>query len=50
MRMAPEEHTALHQMEGAARVWNGTPDWAKVATADALGKAANMAGRSCGCE
>lgn len=49
MRMTAEEHTALHQMDGAARVINGTPDWAKVAAADAAGKAANMARRSCGC-
>jgi RHS repeat-associated protein len=50
MRMTAEDHTALHQMEGAARVLNGTPTWAKVAAADAAGKAANLAGRSCGCD
>jgi hypothetical protein len=50
MKMTAEEHTALHEMEGAARIWNGTPTWAKVAAGDAAGKAANLAGRSCGCE
>ena len=50
MGMSQPEHTALHQADGAERVWNGTPNWAKVGGADAVGKAANLAGRNCSCE
>jgi len=37
-------------MNMAERLWNGSPTWAKVLGADAAGKAANLAGRNCGCE
>jgi len=50
MKMTSEEHTALHQMDGFDRLWNGAPNWAKVAGADAAGKLGNLAGRNCGCE
>jgi RHS repeat-associated protein len=50
MKLSPEAHTELHQMEGLARVWNGTPTWFKVAVFDASGKAANAARKDCGCE
>jgi RHS repeat-associated protein len=50
MKMTGEEHTLLHQMEGFERIWKGIPSWAKVGGADAVGKGANLAGRSCGCD
>jgi RHS repeat-associated protein len=48
-------HDAIHGwgrkgMRMPGRLWHGSPTWAKVALADAAGKSANLAGRSCGCE